>query len=69
MRTVTADLRTARDTVSVSPAFVRWAKAHAHRSHRRAWRTYLRQVTNGTPLDDARETDLDRPRLTAWDIS
>jgi hypothetical protein len=68
MATVTRDIRKAKRYVGVSPAYLRWAKAQAHRGHRRTWRQYLAQAANGR--ENERETmELDRARFTGWDIS
>lgn len=69
MATVTADLRNAKAWVTVTPTLMAWEKTRAHRKHRRAWKLYLTQVTRTGMQDEATEINLDRPRLTAYDIS
>lgn len=68
MATVTRDICKAKRYVGVSAAYLRWAKAQAHRSCRRTWRQHLAQAANG--YENEREAmELDRARFTGWDIS
>jgi hypothetical protein len=66
MATVTADIKKAKR--HVSPAYIQWCKIAAHKKHRRGWREYLNALVNGATEDEALETALDAPRLTAYDI-
>jgi hypothetical protein len=69
MQVVTADIYKAKELVAATPPNISFLKRQAHRNHRRAWRQYLNELTQGAPQDDAREIELEAPRLTAWDIA
>jgi hypothetical protein len=68
MATITRDICKAKRYVGVSAAYLRWAKAQAHRSHRRAWRQHLAQMAGGYE-NERKELALDRPRFTGWDLA